>query len=165
VVLVDETSMSDASRGPGWWQAEDGLWYPPEVDPDRPHRSGCLSVVGNVLWLIFAGWELAIGYLVAALIMVVFVITIPFAVQSVKLAGYSLWPFGRTIIDDPDGPPPVSRIGNILWFVLCGWWLALGHFIAGVLLLCTVIGIPFGIQSFKLGVLALWPFGKRIVPA
>jgi uncharacterized membrane protein YccF (DUF307 family) len=129
------------------------------------HRSGCLSIVGNILWLIIAGWGLAIGYLLSALVMVVFIITIPFAVQCVKLAGYSLWPFGRTVVDDPGSRPGVSVIGNVLWIVLCGWWLAIGHFIAGVLLLVTIIGIPFGIQCFKLGVLALWPFGRRIVPA
>jgi uncharacterized membrane protein YccF (DUF307 family) len=136
----------------------------PPITPAR-HRSGCLSLVGNILWLIIAGWGLALGYLASALIMVIFIITIPFAVQCVKLAGYSLWPFGRTVVDDPDSRPGVSVVGNVLWIVLCGWWLALGHVIAGLLLLVTIIGIPFGIQCFKLAGLALWPFGRRIVPA
>jgi uncharacterized membrane protein YccF (DUF307 family) len=132
--------------------------------PPPQHRSGCLTVVGNILWLVIAGWGLAVGYLISALIMVLFIITIPFAVQCVKLAGYSLWPFGRTVVEDTDRPG-VSVVGNVLWLVLCGWWLALGHFLAGILLLVTIIGIPFGIQAFKLGVLALWPFGRKIVPA
>ena len=137
----------------------------PLADESAPprHRFGCLSLIANVLWLVIAGWGLALGYLFSALVMVIFIITIPFAVQCVKLAGYSLWPFGRTVVDDPDGAPAVSTLGNILWFVLCGWWLALGHFVAGLVLLVTIIGIPWGIQCFKLGVLALWPFGKHIV--
>ena len=126
-------------------------------------RQGCLSVIGNVLWLVIAGWSLALGYLVSALIMVVFIITIPFAVQCVKLAGYSLWPFGRRVVENPTSRPAVSVVGNVLWVVLCGWWLALGHFVAGFLLLCTIIGIPFGVQCFKLGVLAFWPFGRTVV--
>jgi uncharacterized membrane protein YccF (DUF307 family) len=149
--------MADVSQGPGTWHPPDG------VAPAR-HRSGCLTVVGNILWLIIAGWGLALGYLVAALIMTVLIITIPFAIQCIKLAGYSFWPFGRTVIEDPDGRPPVSVVGNILWIVLCGWWLALGHFAAGIVLLVTIIGIPFGVQCFKLGVLALWPFGRKVVP-
>ena len=140
--------------------------YPVEgtIAPAR-HQSGCLSVIGNILWLIFAGWELALGYLVSAVIMFVLIITIPFGVQSLKLAWYSLWPFGRTIVPDPDRSHSMSMVGNVLWIVLCGWWLALAHFVAGVILLVTIIGIPFGIQAFKLGMLALWPFGRRIVPA
>jgi uncharacterized membrane protein YccF (DUF307 family) len=139
--------------------------YPaPGAIPPPQHRSGCLTIAGNILWLVIAGWGLAVGYLISALIMVLFIITIPFAVQCVKLAGYSLWPFGRTVVEDNDRPG-VSAVGNVLWLVLCGWWLALGHFLAGIVLCITIIGIPFGVQAFKLGVLALWPFGRKIVPA
>jgi uncharacterized membrane protein YccF (DUF307 family) len=144
--------------------SERGDPRPSEIRPAR-HRSGCLSTIGNVLWVLIAGWELALGYLVAALVMAVFIITIPFSVQCLKLAGYSLWPFGRTVVEDPEGAPSVSVIGNVLWVVLCGWWLALGHVLAGIALMLTIIGIPFGIQCFKLAVLAVWPFGRRIEPA
>lgn len=158
-------TVSDDAGDPGRARAGGGRPVPPPLVSMPPGRPGCLSLVGNVLWLLFAGWELAVGYLVAALLMVLPVITIPFAVQCVKLAGFSLWPFGRAVVEDPEGPPVGSLPGNVLWFVLCGWWLALGHVIAGVALVLTIVGIPFGVQCFKLGLLALWPFGRRVVPA
>ncbi len=127
-------------------------------------RTGCLGLVGNVLWLVIAGWSLALSYLVAALVMVIFIVTIPFSVQCVKLAAYALWPFGRTVVDEP-GVRPMSLLGNLLWFVFAGWWLALAHVLAGLVLCVTIIGIPFGIQCWKMARLALLPFGKRIVPA
>ncbi|MEZ5140988.1 MAG: YccF domain-containing protein [Acidimicrobiales bacterium] len=130
--------------------------------PPRSTRPGCLGLVGNVLWLLIAGWSLALSYLVAALVMVVFIITIPFSVQCVKLAAYALWPFGRTVVDEP-GVQPMSMVGNVLWFVFAGWWLALAHVLAGLVLCVTIIGIPFGIQCFKMARLAFLPFGKRIV--
>ncbi|MFN8039032.1 MAG: YccF domain-containing protein [Acidimicrobiales bacterium] len=128
------------------------------------HRTGCLGPVGNVLWLVIAGWSLALSYLAAALVMLIFIITIPFSVQCVKLAAYALWPFGRTVVDEP-GVRPMGMLGNLLWFVFAGWWLALVHVLAGLVLCVTIIGIPFGIQCWKMARLALLPFGKRIVPA
>ena len=106
---------------------------------------------------------MAIGYLLAALVMFILIITIPFALQAVKLASFAFWPFGRTLVRRPDAGAP-SAIGNVIWLILAGWWLALGHLITGVLLCITILGIPLGIANFKLIPVALWPFGREIVP-
>ncbi|MDI6098820.1 YccF domain-containing protein [Actinoplanes sp. NEAU-A12] len=117
----------------------------------------------NVLWFIFgSGFLLAIGYGVAALICFALIVTIPFGVASLRLAVYSLWPFGRTVVDRRDAGA-ASGIGNILWLVLAGWWIALAHITAGVAQCVTIIGIPFGIANFKLVPVALWPLGREIV--
>lgn len=117
----------------------------------------------NLIWLIFAGVELAIGYIVGGVVMMVTVIGIPFGVQAFKLAGYTLWPFGRAVVPDPDRSGVGSALGNILWLLLVGWWLAAAHFVFGLLLCLTIVGIPMGIASFKMAGLALMPFGRKIV--
>ena len=117
----------------------------------------------NLIWLLLAGFWLALSYLVAAVIMVIFIVTIPFAVQSVKLAVYALWPFGRTLVKSPGRSKGLSAIGNIIWFVFAGFWLAIAHLITGCLLCLTIIGIPLGIADFKMAGAALAPFGKEIV--
>jgi uncharacterized membrane protein YccF (DUF307 family) len=122
-----------------------------------------MRLIGNVLWFVLAGLWLAIGYLFAALVMFIFIITIPFALQAVKLAVFALWPFGRTVVQRPDAGAP-SLIGNILWLILAGWWLAIGHLVTGILLCITIIGIPLGLGNFKLIPISLWPFGREIVP-
>jgi uncharacterized membrane protein YccF (DUF307 family) len=117
----------------------------------------------NVLWLIFGGGlVLALGYGIAALICFVLVVTIPFGVASLRLAVYSLWPFGRTLVTRDDAGV-ASGLANIVWVVLAGWWLALSHIVAGVGLCLTLIGIPFGIANFKLVPAAFWPLGREIV--
>ncbi|AXO34448.1 conserved integral membrane protein [Micromonospora sp. B006] len=117
----------------------------------------------NLLWLVFGGgFVLALGYGVAALICFVLVVTIPFGVASLRLASYSLWPFGRTIVRKPGAGLP-SGLANVLWVVLAGWWLALSHILAGVALCVTIIGIPFGVANFKLVPAALWPLGQEVV--
>lgn len=123
-----------------------------------------MRFIGNILWLFLAGLWLALGYLAAAVINFAMIITIPFGVQSLKLAGYSLWPFGRVVVYRTDRDVALGLIGNVLWFLTSGWWLVLAHVAAGILLCLTVIGIPLGIASFKLAGLALAPFGKEIVP-
>ena len=122
-----------------------------------------MRLIGNVLWFVLAGLWLAIGYLGAALLMFILIITIPFALQAVKLAVFALWPFGRTVVKRPDAGAP-SLIGNILWLILAGWWLAIGHLVTGLLLCLTIIGIPLGLGNFKLIPISLWPFGRDIVP-
>ncbi len=122
-----------------------------------------MRVLLNVIWLLLAGLALAIGYLVAAVLLAVTIIGVPFAVQSIKLAVYALWPFGRTLVPSPTRSVGISVVGNVLWFVLAGWWLALSHLVTGVLLCLTVIGIPLGIADFKMAGAALAPFGKEIV--
>ena len=122
-----------------------------------------LRFIGNILWLIIAGWSMCLGYLVAGLLLAVTIIGIPFAIASWRLAFFVIWPFGRTAVHDPNRVPGVSAIANILWFILAGWWLALGQVLTGVLLCVTIIGIPFGIQSFKLAGLAMAPLARQIV--
>jgi uncharacterized membrane protein YccF (DUF307 family) len=112
---------------------------------------------------VLAGLWLAIGYLAAALVMFILIITIPFGLQAVKLAAFALWPFGRTVVKRADAGAP-SLIGNVLWLLLAGWWLALGHVVTGILLCLTIIGIPLGVGNFKLIPISLWPFGREIVP-
>ncbi|TWJ22262.1 uncharacterized membrane protein YccF (DUF307 family) [Micromonospora endolithica] len=124
-----------------------------------------IRFVLNVLWAIFgSGIVLAIGYGIAALICFALIITIPFGVAALRLASYSLWPFGRTLVTKP-GAGVASGVTNIVWVLVAGWWLALAHILAGVAQCVTIIGIPFGIANFKLVPAALWPLGQEVVPA
>jgi uncharacterized membrane protein YccF (DUF307 family) len=133
--------------------------------PVAPGRSGPLRVIGNILWFLLAGIWMAIGYLLAGVIQCITIIGIPFGIQSFKLAGLALWPFGRVVLERTDRDAALSCLGNVIWLVFSGLWLALGHLITGVLLCITIIGIPFGIASFRLAGLALVPFGKIVVRA
>ena len=121
-----------------------------------------MKVVLNLIWLVFGGLVLALGYAVVALVMFLLIITIPFGIASARIALFCLWPFGRTLVRRPDAGAG-SLIGNIIWFVLAGWWLALGHVITGVLMCLTIIGIPLGLANFKLIPISLTPFGREIV--
>lgn len=121
-----------------------------------------MSFVLNLIWVVLAGFWLAIGYLLAAIVMFILIITIPFGVQALKLSAYALWPFGRHIERRADAGAG-SVIGNILWFLLAGWWLALMYVITGVALAITIIGIPLAIGNFKQIPIALAPFGREIV--
>jgi uncharacterized membrane protein YccF (DUF307 family) len=118
----------------------------------------------NVIWLVLSGIWLAIGYALAGVIMFILIITIPFGIQAFKLAGYSLWPFGRTVIKKPTAGAG-SVIGNVLWLVFAGWWLAIGHLVTALFLAITIVGIPLALGNVKLVPVALWPFGREIVPA
>ncbi|MGH9229729.1 MAG: YccF domain-containing protein [Acidimicrobiales bacterium] len=117
----------------------------------------------NVLWLLLAGVWLFLAYLFAGITQIVTIIGIPFGVQSFKLAGFALWPFGRVVVTRSDRSQSLSCVGNVVWFVLSGFWLALLHALLGVLLCLTIIGIPLGVGNFKLIPLALAPFGRDIV--
>src|SRR5829696_8865717 len=105
---------------------------------------------------------MALGYAIVALVMFVLIITIPFGIASARIALFCLWRFGRTIVRRPDAGAG-SLIGNVVWFVLAGWWLALGHVITGVLMCLTIIGIPLGLANFKLIPISLTPFGRDIL--
>lgn len=124
-----------------------------------------MKLLGNLLWLVLAGWWLALAYVVAGVVNLLTIIGIPFGLQAFKLAGYALWPFGRVVVTTDAGYGPLALIGNVIWVILTGWELALAHLVAGVLLCLTIVGIPLGIASFKMVWLALVPFGKRVVPA
>ncbi|MEU5430970.1 YccF domain-containing protein [Streptomyces olivoreticuli] len=117
----------------------------------------------NVIWLVLCGLWMAIGYVVAGLICCVLIITIPFGIASFRIAGFALWPFGRTTVERNDAGAG-SLIGNIIWFVFAGWWLALAHIFTGIALCLTIIGIPLGIANFKLIPISLMPLGREIVP-
>jgi uncharacterized membrane protein YccF (DUF307 family) len=123
-----------------------------------------LRVILNVVWLVFCGIWMSVAYIVAGLIACILIITIPFGIASFRIAGYVLWPFGRTIERRPHAGV-ASAIGNVLWILLFGWWLALGHLVTGVLLAITIIGIPLAAGSFKIIPITLVPLGVRIVPA
>lgn len=122
-----------------------------------------MRLIGNILWLILCGFWLAISYVMAGIIMCILIVTIPFGIASFRIAGYALWPFGRTVVNKP-AAGVASGIGNVIWFLLAGLWIAIEHVVLGVILCITIIGIPFGIANFKLAKLALFPLGKDIVP-
>ena len=116
----------------------------------------------NVIWLVFGGLWLALGYALVALVMCILIITIPFGIAAGRMALFCLWPFGRTLVRKP-GAGAGSLIGNVVWIVLAGWWLALGHLTTGVAMCITIIGIPLGLANFKLIPVSLTPFGREIV--
>ncbi|MFC9973346.1 YccF domain-containing protein [Spirillospora sp. NPDC127200] len=118
----------------------------------------------NVVWLVLSGFWLAIGYAVAGIICFVLIITIPFGVAAFRIALFALWPFGSTVVRRR-GAGAGSAIGNVVWVVVAGWWLALGHLVTGIALCVTIIGIPFGIANFKLVPVSLLPLGREIVPS
>jgi uncharacterized membrane protein YccF (DUF307 family) len=121
-----------------------------------------VRVLLNLIWLIFGGLWLALGYAVVAVVMFILIITIPFGIASARIALFCLWPFGRTLIRREDAGA-ASVIGNVIWLILAGWWLALGHIVTGVLMCLTIIGIPLGLANFKLIPVSLTPFGREIV--
>jgi uncharacterized membrane protein YccF (DUF307 family) len=121
-----------------------------------------VRVLLNVIWFVFAGLWTAIGYAIAALIMFILIITIPFGVAALRIGIFALWPFGKTVVLREDAGAG-SAIGNVIWFVLAGWWLILLHIVTGVLLCVTIIGIPLGLANFKLIPVTFRPFGRDIV--
>jgi len=116
----------------------------------------------NIIWFVLAGLWMALGYALAALVCFILIITIPFGIAALRIAMFALWPFGKTVVKRQDAGL-ASGIGNVLWFVLCGWWLALLHLLSGVLLCLTIIGIPLGLANFKLIPVSLLPLGREIV--
>src|SRR3954452_23054407 len=116
----------------------------------------------NVIWLVFSGIWMAIGYALAGIVAFVLVVTIPFGIASFRMANYALWPFGRTVLRRSDAGV-ASAVGNVLWFLLFGLLLALGHLVSGILLCLTVIGVPLGVANFKMIPIALFPLGREIV--
>lgn len=116
----------------------------------------------NIIWLVLSGFWMFLGYLLAGVLLCIPIITIPWAIASFRTANYVLWPFGRTIVDKPTAGVG-SFLGNVVWVILAGWWLAIGHIVTGIALCLTIIGIPLGIASFKLVPISLMPLGKDIV--
>jgi uncharacterized membrane protein YccF (DUF307 family) len=122
-----------------------------------------MRLILNVIWLIFGGLWLAIGYLLAAVVCFLLIITIPFGFAALRIALYALWPFGRTIVKKP-GAGTGALIGNIIWVLLFGIWLAIGHLVTAAAMAVTIIGIPLALANLKLIPVSLVPLGMDIVP-
>jgi uncharacterized membrane protein YccF (DUF307 family) len=124
-----------------------------------------MHFLGNLIWLIFGGIIIAIEYLVGSIILMITIVGIPFGIQTLKMASMAIWPFGRDTRVDVRASGCLYILMNILWLLCGGLWIALTHAIFGALLCITIIGIPFGLQHFKLTAIALSPFGRDIVRA
>ncbi len=131
-----------------------------------------LSLLLNILWIVCGGLYMAVGWLIAAVIMAITIVGIPWARAAFNIASYAMLPFGRKAVSRAEhlgvrdaGTGPLGLLGNIIWLVLAGWWLALGHLITAILLAITIIGIPFAWVHLKLAGISLWPIGKMIVDA
>src|SRR5215207_6719910 len=122
-----------------------------------------MRIALNIIWLVLAGLWSAIAWCLAGILMLILIITIPFGLQAFKIASFTIWPFGRTLVKRPEAGV-ASAIGNVLWFVLAGWWLAVIHLIASFFLAITIIGIPLAMANLKLVMVSLLPFGREIVP-
>jgi len=130
-----------------------------------------MSLIGNVIWFLLGGFWMGVGWILTGLLMAISIIGIPWTKASFVIAGFSFWPFGRTVVNRQDltkredvGTGPLGLLGNIIWFLFCGWWLALGHLISALLCAVTIIGIPFAVQHLKLAGISLSPIGKEVVP-
>ena len=123
-----------------------------------------LSGAANIVWLLFGGIWFAIAYVLAGIFACFTLIGIPFGIQSFKLAGYALWPFGRVVIQNSQRDAGLSTLGNVAWFIVGGWWLAILHLFLALIMAVTIIGLPLAAASVKMAGLALAPFGKKIVP-
>lgn len=122
-----------------------------------------MRLILNVIWLVFGGLWMAVGYLAAALVCFLLIITLPFGFASLRIASYALWPFGRTIVDKPTAGSG-ALIGNVIWVVLFGVWLAIGHILSAAAMALTIVGIPLALANLKLIPVSLMPLGKQIVP-
>jgi uncharacterized membrane protein YccF (DUF307 family) len=122
-----------------------------------------MKTILNIIWLILCGLWMCLGYFLAGLLLCITIIGIPFGIAAFRIGVYALWPFGYTTVERRDAGAG-SLVGNVLWLILAGWWLALGHVVTGIALCVTMIGIPFGIANFKLIPLSLMPLGREIVP-
>ncbi|TIC85530.1 YccF domain-containing protein [Nocardioides sp. GY 10127] len=123
-----------------------------------------MTLILNLIWLVLSGVWMALAYVVFGILACLTVVGIPFGIACFRIANYALWPFGRDIVRRPDAGA-ASTLGNVLWFLLAGLWLAIGHAVSGVSLCLTIIGIPLGIASFKLIPISLTPLGREIVPS
>ncbi|PRZ16697.1 uncharacterized membrane protein YccF (DUF307 family) [Nesterenkonia sandarakina] len=123
-----------------------------------------ISTILNVIWLVFGGLWLALGYFLAGIICCLLIITIPFGLASFRIGAYALWPFGRTIVDrSPRGAGLFTTIGNVIWVLVAGIWIAIGHVLTAIPMFISIIGIPLGIANLKLIPVSLMPLGKVIV--
>lgn len=122
-----------------------------------------MKLLGNIIWILFGGLIISLEYLVASILLIITIIGIPFGIQTLKLGLLALWPFGSKVQEIPYSGGCLNTLMNIIWILIGGIWIALSHLVFGIIFSITIIGIPFGMQHFKLAVLALTPFGKEIV--
>ncbi len=130
-----------------------------------------LRLIGNVLWFLLGGFFMGLAWWFVGLVAFVSIVGVPWGRACFVIGGFSFWPFGREAIGRREltgredfGSGPFGIVGNVIWLVVAGWWLALGHIISALLDFITIIGIPFGIQHVKLAVISLWPIGVQVVP-
>lgn len=121
-----------------------------------------MKTIGNIIWVLFGGFMIALEYFIAGFLMMLTIIGIPFGIQVFKLGILALWPFGSNVVSDESSSGCLSLVMNIIWIIIGGFWIALTHLFWGIIFCITIVGIPFGKQHFKLIHLALVPFGKRI---
>lgn len=164
----DREPHDDREPVPPWpGTVQDVLDAPADGGAHRPARedgrSTPVKTILNVIWLVLSGFWLFLAYLAAGALLCITIIGIPFGLAAFRIGVYALWPFGYTTVERRDAGAP-SCVGNVLWLVLAGWWLALGHIATGLVLCITIIGIPFGIANFKLIPVSLFPLGREIVP-
>lgn len=122
-----------------------------------------MRTIANIIWVVFGGLFVAIEYLCASIVLMLTIVGIPFGIQTLKLAGLAIWPFGKKMVERDHNLGCLSTLMNVLWLLIGGIWICLSHIIWGILFSITIIGIPFGKQHFKLAGLALTPFGRDIV--
>jgi uncharacterized membrane protein YccF (DUF307 family) len=121
-----------------------------------------VKAILNIIWVVFSGFTLAVAYALAGVIMCITIVGIPFGIAAFRMTSMVLWPFGRTAVKLP-GAGAGSAIGNVLWFLLCGWWLIIGHLITAAVTAATLIGLPLAFANLKLIPITLTPFGREIV--
>ncbi len=125
-----------------------------------------MRLIGNLIWFVFGGFVMGLAWWLSAVLAALTIIGIPWAIAAFRIGPFSFWPFGRQIVERQSGGTGAafSAIGNLIWALLAGWWLALGHLVSAVLCAITIIGIPFALQHIKLAGLSFFPFGKEIIP-
>ena len=122
-----------------------------------------MKILGNIIWVLFGGFFIALEYFVSSIGLFITIIGIPFGIQTLKLGVLALWPIGSQVVDLPQSSGCLSFLMNVIWFFIGGIWIFLSHLLFGLIFCITVIGIPFGVQHFKLARLAITPFGHDVV--
>ncbi|AKK10677.1 YccF domain-containing protein [Corynebacterium uterequi] len=122
-----------------------------------------MNLLLNIIWFIFGGFFLALGYVLFGILACVFIVTIPAGVASFRMASYAIWPFGRTVVEPVEGVGSLSTVSNIIWFIVAGLWLVIGHLSTAAVQFVTIIGIPLAIANIKMIPVTCFPFGRRVV--
>ncbi len=141
-----------------------------EIRPANPYIFPAMTLILNIVWFVLGGFLSGLGWLLAGVIMAITIVGLPWARSCFMLAGFSFWPFGRDVVRRDElygredlGTGALGAVGNVIWFIFCGWWLAIWHISAAVALGITIIGIPFALQHVKLAIASLFPVGRSVV--